>query len=265
MWFSVKTSLRWCAKDKYDHRGRHAYLYRKSCTQEKAIHDAAGKAKVMKGTNTHKLQIQKLVYRVELSFDSIAPKDIKAAVAANPPEARIVASEEEGYPYTILTTPNLHYEEMDVVVRLWRNLAERGAKGCGMRLFVQLKNNRRAVANLGALMESKGRLIAKALRIIWSADKYEPRLPDQGGMVEVFPFAVALDLDENELKACMQLGLGIANQVQSQTRMTPRLFETNNERYAFRCWMLHMGLIGDEFKSCRRFFLSRLEGTSSRK
>lgn len=219
----------------------------------------------MKDTDRYKLQIQKLAYRIELSFDSITTKDIKAAVATSPSEARIVASEEEGYPYAILTTPTLHYEEMDAVVRLWRNLAERGAKGCGMRLFVQLENNRRTVANLGALMESKGPLLAKALRIKWSAGGYEPRLPDQDGMVEVFPFAVAPDLDENEMKACIQLGLGIANQVQSQNRMTPRLFETNNERYAFRCWMLHMGLIGDEFKACRRFFLSRLDGTSSRK
>lgn len=37
---------------------------------------------------------------------------------------------------------------------------------------------------------------------------------------------------------------------------------TDNENYTFRCWMLRLGLIGKEFKTCRHHFLANLTGNS---
>lgn len=35
------------------------------------------------------------------------------------------------------------------------------------------------------------------------------------------------------------------------------------EKYAFRCWMLRLGLIGDEFKTCRHHLLKNLTGNAA--
>jgi len=37
----------------------------------------------------------------------------------------------------------------------------------------------------------------------------------------------------------------------------------NNPKYAFRCWLLSLGFIGDEYKTDRRILLSRLDGNSA--
>jgi hypothetical protein len=38
---------------------------------------------------------------------------------------------------------------------------------------------------------------------------------------------------------------------------------TANPKYAMRCWLLSLGLIGDEYKNARKLLLSRLDGNSS--
>ena len=38
---------------------------------------------------------------------------------------------------------------------------------------------------------------------------------------------------------------------------------TGNPKYAMRCWLLSLGLIGDEFKNARKLLLAKLEGNSS--
>jgi len=36
--------------------------------------------------------------------------------------------------------------------------------------------------------------------------------------------------------------------------------QSENPRYTFRCWLIRIGLNGDEFKNCRKHLLSHLEG-----
>jgi hypothetical protein len=38
---------------------------------------------------------------------------------------------------------------------------------------------------------------------------------------------------------------------------------SGNPKYAMRCWLLSLGLIGDEYKNARKLLLSRLGGNSS--
>ena len=38
---------------------------------------------------------------------------------------------------------------------------------------------------------------------------------------------------------------------------------TGNPKYAMRCWLLSLGLIGDEFKNARKLLLAKLDGNSS--
>lgn len=66
-----------------------------------------------------------------------------------------------------------------------------------------------------------------------------------------------------EVKAYIQFCLAVSHQALAQKSASPRRTVTDNEKYAFRCWMLRLGLIGDEFKTCRLHFLKRLDGNSA--
>lgn len=66
-----------------------------------------------------------------------------------------------------------------------------------------------------------------------------------------------------EIKAYIQFCLAVCHQALTQKKASARRTVTDNEKYAFRCWMLRLGLIGDEFKTCRLHFLKHLEGNSA--
>lgn len=66
-----------------------------------------------------------------------------------------------------------------------------------------------------------------------------------------------------EVKAYIQFCLAVSHQALIQSKASARKTTTDNEKYAFRCWMLRLGLNGDEFKTCRLHFLKNLEGNSA--
>ena len=49
----------------------------------------------------------------------------------------------------------------------------------------------------------------------------------------------------------------------SQKRVTAKEKETDNEKYAFRCFLLRLGFIGEEFKETRRTLLQNLTGSAA--
>lgn len=70
-------------------------------------------------------------------------------------------------------------------------------------------------------------------------------------------------LHAGEIKAYIQFCLAVAHQALTQKKASARKTETDNEKYAFRCWMLRLGLIGEEFKTCRLHMLKYLAGNSA--
>ncbi|WP_279002647.1 amidoligase family protein [Acidaminococcus fermentans] len=70
-------------------------------------------------------------------------------------------------------------------------------------------------------------------------------------------------LHAGEIKAYIQFCLAVAHQALTQKKASARKTETDNEKYAFRCWMLRLGLIGEEFKTCRLHMLKHLNGNSA--
>lgn len=70
-------------------------------------------------------------------------------------------------------------------------------------------------------------------------------------------------LHAGEIKAYIQFCLALAHQALTQKKASARKTETDNEKYAFRCWMLRLGLIGDEFKTCRLHLLKYLTGNAA--
>ncbi len=70
-------------------------------------------------------------------------------------------------------------------------------------------------------------------------------------------------LHAGEVKANIQFCLAVAYKAKTTKKAIYRRTVTDNEKYAFRCWMLRLGLIGDEFKTCRFHFLKNLAGNSA--
>ena len=66
-----------------------------------------------------------------------------------------------------------------------------------------------------------------------------------------------------KIKAYIQFCLALSNQALSQKTASAKRTYTDNEKYTFRCWMLRLGLNGDEFKTCRLHFLANLTGNSA--
>lgn len=57
--------------------------------------------------------------------------------------------------------------------------------------------------------------------------------------------------------------LAISHQALKQKSASARRTHTDNEKYTFRCWLLRLGLIGDEFKNCRQHLMKALDGDAA--
>lgn len=67
-------------------------------------------------------------------------------------------------------------------------------------------------------------------------------------------------LHAGKVKSYIQLCLAISHQALVQQRASHTKTQSTNEKYTFRTWLLHLGLIGDEFKTARTHLLKNLEG-----
>ena len=81
----------------------------------------------------------------------------------------------------------------------------------------------------------------------------------------LFQFDATADGKQNglhagHLKAMIQLCLAMSQLAKQVRFASPKPQQTENEAYAFRCWMLRLGFIGEEFKTARDFFLANMDG-----
>ena len=127
-----------------------------------------------------------------------------------------------------------------------------------MNLSVSLPKNsftNETLDNLHSLLESKGNLIRKAFGIEEAAYTMEnDRITFAWRNSEVTP----------ESSKAFQDFIGkLCEMARKQKRVTakPKIYE--NEKYAFRCFLLRLGLIGNEYKTSRKILLQNLSGNSS--
>jgi hypothetical protein len=66
-----------------------------------------------------------------------------------------------------------------------------------------------------------------------------------------------------EIKAYIQFCLAVSHAALTQRSATYSPVTTDNAKYTFRCWLLRLGLIGDEFKTARLHLMKHLEGNSA--
>ncbi|MBE6092504.1 MAG: virulence protein [Selenomonas ruminantium] len=112
-----------------------------------------------------------------------------------------------------------------------------------------------ALANLDALLESKGNLIKAAFGI-----------EDVGYTLteERITFAwFSGEITAETSRAYADFVSKICEMARRQKRVTAKAKEVENPRYAFRCFLLRLGMIGDEYKASRRVLLERLTGNSA--
>lgn len=112
-----------------------------------------------------------------------------------------------------------------------------------------------ALNNLHSLIAAKGRLLRKALGV--------ELLPVQVGEDTVsFPWFGG-ELTSEEVKAYTHLITALCDMARNQKRITAREKDTDNDKYAFRCFLLRLGFIGAEYKEERKILLRNLTGNSA--
>ena len=112
-----------------------------------------------------------------------------------------------------------------------------------------------SLENLKALIAAKGSLIKKALGV----DDLPLGITDTKVS---FPWFPAIPTPE-EPKAYDTFICKLCELAQTQKRVTATEKPADNEKYAFRCFLLRLGFIGAEYKEARKILLRNLAGSSA--
>lgn len=112
-----------------------------------------------------------------------------------------------------------------------------------------------ALENLKGLVESKAALIKKAL----DTDSI-PIIEDEEYVA--FPWFQG-ECSSEEVKAYTHFVTALCEMAKKQTRVNSTEKLVENEKYAFRCFLLRLGFIGPEYKMERKILLSKLSGSSA--
>ena len=70
-------------------------------------------------------------------------------------------------------------------------------------------------------------------------------------------------LHAGTIKAYIQLCLAISAQALNTKAASPTRPVTDNPKYTFRCWLLRLGFIGEEFETAREHLLKNLPGNAA--
>ena len=113
----------------------------------------------------------------------------------------------------------------------------------------------RQIQNVFDLIESKKTLIKKAV----GADELPITLEDGKLCFDWF----STDSTPEERQAYMALLCGIRGLAMTLHRVNRRETEVPNEKYAFRCFLLRLGMVGNDSKTQRKTLLKNLSGSSA--
>ena len=112
-----------------------------------------------------------------------------------------------------------------------------------------------ARVNLDRIIERKGNLLRKAL----GTDALSYEVTD--GKIR-FPW-FHISGSPEEVTTYTQLITALAEMAKNSKRITAKERTVCNEKYAFRCFLLRLGFIGDAYKVARKVLLKNLDGNSA--
>lgn len=111
------------------------------------------------------------------------------------------------------------------------------------------------LANLHSIVEAKGGLIRKAL----GATELPIEVTEHKVSFPWFPEVYNAD----DLNTYGEFISKLCEMARNQKRVTAKEKEVDNEKYAFRCFLLRLGFIGEEYKVARKILLRNLDGNSA--
>ena len=120
--------------------------------------------------------------------------------------------------------------------------------------FPKSMYDERTLENLKNLVEGKGALMKKAFK----AESLEIVVDDEKVS---FPWFELIDSDH--FNAYTQFISAITKMAREQKRILGKERAVENEKYAFRCFLLRLGFIGDDYKLTRKILLENLEGSAA--
>lgn len=153
--------------------------------------------------------------------------------------------------------------ESETVQRLLAYLAEHGFVGKVEESVAQMYSGfvvsmpkagftDKALDNLRRLVQSKGDLFSRA----FGADVSQPMVDEEAVSFPWFPMTT----EPAEINAYTQFVAKMCELAQALRRAKSQTVETDNDKYAFRCFLLRLGFIGDEYKAARKILLRNLAG-----
>lgn len=110
------------------------------------------------------------------------------------------------------------------------------------------------LANLGNLLESKGELIKRALGI---------ESVNIEALEDTITFPWFADAKQEEMMTFTKFVSSLCKMTKEQKRISAKKKEIVNEKYEFRCFLLRLGFIGDEFKDDRKILMRNLSGSAA--
>lgn len=131
---------------------------------------------------------------------------------------------------------------------------ETAPQGENVGLTVEVPFDKVNVGNLTKLLDAKGNLIRKALGV---SDIHIEMKEDR----VAFPWFSEVDTDS--AAAYTHFIAALCEMSRNAKRVTATEKEVDNEKYAFRCFLLRLGFIGTEFKTERKILLKNLKGSSA--
>ena len=122
-------------------------------------------------------------------------------------------------------------------------------------LTVGIPLDKVAVGNLTKLLDAKGGLIKKALGVdVLPIEIQKDRV--------AFPWFPELP-DADAVKAYTHFITALCEMSKNAKRVTVTEKKVDNEKYAFRCFLLRLGFVGSEYKTERKILLKNLTGSSA--
>ena len=112
-----------------------------------------------------------------------------------------------------------------------------------------------ALENLQKIIANKQMLFQRAFQ----TDSIEIEITDEKINFTWFSYTV----DGDDIAAYTQFISRLCDMARDAKRVSSKPTETDNDKYAFRCFLLRLGFIGKEYKTARKILLRNLTGNSA--
>ncbi|ADL50544.1 amidoligase family protein [Clostridium cellulovorans] len=191
-----------------------------------------------------------------------------------------------------IITPVYEIEENLEVIELYSKIAEAGAEGIEVEIMLSMHGHSGiSLRNLINIISSKQSLVKKALGIAMNIVEQEfIEVINNVRLIEIEDFKRAVleigmdkckgvsfgfeeeaisfkffkeKAESQELLAYLQLTQALNDNAKTLRHSSPKITETNNEKYTFRTWLLRLGFIGNRYKESRSQLLRHLSGNSA--